>query len=686
MELLAMLTISARTITQRFVRFLSILLCVAVLSPSLSAQLTGKIAEKPIAIGYMRDIGQLQMIEYIQSLMQRLEIGKTMQEEMTSEQMTQQAELSFTKVEHPLYGVAWYMVTGLIPSFQTVTFQEVIDEADARRLVNGRKQQWGENGTFEDLGNGCFKVLYNNTYSFELPMGVDEAQYTSQNTSGQPSGWTLTYKIVEKDGKKFVEQTQSSTTLLRFHDRMLYEATFEELFTMQLPSADSITSGVDGSNDLGYDAYLDRIPQGIRMLGWNVLTAAVSTQLQQRDDEPESIYEMRRKSGDAALALVKTVLFDIDNSDGWLRFASENDPSIRGELRVRARNNSQLSKQLLEAQGVSRFAAILSDNAAVTAHVCVRLPEEAPEALLATGTWLQEAVSRETNNDTAMVAAAAALSETLAGIAEHRNLELLFKTGWTKESGGVFYGGIQLNDNPQLLSSIHHFFTHAPDIGPDVDRIFQLTEVDGMQMILIQPPAEAVDEIRSETGMTLSHIWLAHQNSCLWFAAGTENSKDIIRQSVARCTEGSAARTPLLSARIDMERWLSYPQDDAAGITQLPHFLDENAWWFPPNPMGSILFMGFGQQFEKPNPIMQRAFDLGGSQQFWLTVDADDNGILLQTSLGEALANHMLARGIDTQETMMAAQRKQIEEMQAQQEKALKEAQQAVPIPEPPAP
>jgi hypothetical protein len=166
-----------------------------------------------------------------------------------------------------------------------------------------------------------------------------------------------------------------------------------ELLEMELPSASSITMSVSASNDMGFDAYLDRVPIGIRQLGWNMLSAAVGTQLQQRDDEPETTYNMRRSSGDLGLALTKAVLFDIDNASGWARFASVDDDSLRGELRIRARNNSELTKQLPAAAGSSQFAAILNDDAAATFHLCVRFPEEAPAALLATGTWLQDAIT-----------------------------------------------------------------------------------------------------------------------------------------------------------------------------------------------------------------------------------------------------------------------------------------------------
>lgn len=664
-------------------RLLFLVNCLVLLLPAAHAQLTGRIADKPIAIGYARDIGPAQVMDYAKKLTERLDIGKSMREELTPERMQEQGERSFPKIEHPLYGVAWYMVTGPIPTFETVTFQQVIDEADARRLVNGRKQQWGDNGSIEDHGNGCFTVTHRRGTTFELPAGTDEKKFTSKIKAPLRNVYQLDFKIIEKDGKKHVETSRVMSQLFRYHDNMLYEGAFDELFTMELPLAVAITSGVDGAADLGFDAYLDRIPQGIRMLGWNMLTAAVGSQLQQRDDEPETGYAMRRSSGDLGLALTKAVLFDFDHSDGWLRFASEDEPSIRAELRIRPRKNSQLSQQLLEAGGVSRFAPILNDGAAVTVHMCVRLPEEAPAALVATGTWLHEAIGREFNNDAAMVTATNALSETLVDIAEHGNLELLLKGGWTKESGGVFYGGLQVSDNSQLLSSIHRFLTNTLSAAPaNINEIIALTEIDGVQMIRIQIPADEIERFQYSSGMTISHIWLAHQNSSLWFAAGAENSKEILRQSMARCTEGSvSARTPLVSIRIDMERWLSWPKDDPAGIAQLPHYLDENAWWFPPNPMRAMMFSRSGGNSEKPTPIMQRVFDLGGSQQFWLTVEADDSGILVQTSLGEALANYMLARGIESQESMMAVLGLQLEE----EVKAQKEAQKAVPIPEPPA-
>jgi len=450
-----------------------------------------------------------------------------------------------------------------------------------------------------------------------------------------------------------------------------------------LPTAEGIRSAIDGSTDVGFKAYLDRIPLGMRQLGWSMLSAAAGSQLQQRDNESETNYNMRRSSGDMALALIQSVIFDVDSADGWARFANAEDGSLRGQLRVRARNNSQLGGRLLEAAGTSRFAPILSDDAAATFHLCVRLPEDAPTALLATATWLNKTMGDEFSADPQMVAGAEMLAGVLTGISEHRNLELLLKAGWTKASDGVFYGGLQLNENPELLKNVHYVLTHLPNADEAIEKMITLEDRQGLQVIVFRFPDDVVEGMRQVIGANITHLYLAHQNSCLWYAAGTENAIEIIRQSVERCTQNTrAARTPLVSGQLYLERWLGYPQDDPAKITSMISWLDENAGWFPPTPMMMLI----GGERRKPSSLMHRVFELGGDQKANFSLEADESGLLLQVSLGEAIANYMVAGMIDAQEAMMEEQQKNAEEMQRRQEEALKEAAknlQSPPLPKP---
>ena len=651
-------------------------------APASKMKLDGRIADQPIVVGYARNVGPARAMEYMKGLTERLEIGKSIREGIQNQEEQERIKSTTGNVEEPLYGFAGYMVQSLIPSYETLSFQQVADEDDARRIANARKAQWGEQGSLEDLGNGCFKVQYRSESTYELPPGADEKQYTNNNPQ-QPRGYEFSQQIVEKEGVKMVQHRQVITNLFRYHDTILYEAEFEDLFTMELPTAEGIRSAIDGSTDVGFKAYLDRIPLGMRQLGWSMLSAAAGSQLQQRDDESDTAYNMRRSSGDLVLALIQSVMFDVDSADGWARFANSEDGSLRGQLRVRARNNSQLGGRLLEAAGSSRFAPILSDDAAATFHLCVKLPEDAPNALLATAKWFTETMGKEFSADPQMVAAGEMMAGVLTGISEHRNLELLMKAGWTKASDGVLYGGLQLNENPELLKNVHYVLLHLPNANEAIEKMMTLEDRQGLQVIVFRFPEDVVEGMRQAIGANITHLYLAHQNSCLWYAAGTENAVEIIRQSVERCTQNTrAARTPLISGQLDLERWLGYPQDDPAKITSMISWLDENAGWFPLTPMMMLI----GGERRKPSSLMHRVFELGGDQKANFSLEADESGLLLQVSLGEAIANYMVAGMIDAQEAMMEEQQKNAQEMQRKQTEALKEAAknlQSPPLPKP---
>ena len=640
-----------------FVRSLVLLVLILVRPDAVQAQGAGQLSEKPIAIFYARNITQRRALNYVMTLTQKMSFAESIRGDLASEIESQ--EEADPEVQNSVEGYASYPVYGAIPSLETFAFSNVADVDHAKRLIEPKSKNYMI-GNLRDLGNDCFVAERRYQETSPLPEGTGEAKIAAGTAMAMESNgialasYEVNKKIEEQDGRKVIVETTTRRSFYRVYDQFLYEGDSENLFNITLPTAAEISAGINESNDLGFSIYLDRVPKAMRELGWNMVSSGFGGRMQQHDGETDTNYNMRRASGDLGLGILKAALFDIDFSDASLKFASEDTPSIEGHFRIRARNNSGMSDKLERAIGDSRFAPILHDNAAVTSHACVRLPEDSSRALTATGDWLKEEFASEFSNDPAMISAAETLAESLAGMAEHRNLELLLKVGWTEESSGVIYGGAQLHDNPQLLPSIYQVMVHGlsklmahPSLGAvGNDQMLEMINDDETEFIRIMLPQDFVDAIAENCGARITHIYLAHQNSCLWFAAGGENAKEIIRLSVARCYASNANSAPYLSAKIDMEQWLAYPQDDTTGIAQMPRWLDENSWWFPPN-LFQVLMMEFESPKRKPQSLMQRAFELGGSQQFSLTLNADESGLLVQLSLGEALANHMLARLID---------------------------------------
>ncbi|MEZ6060506.1 MAG: hypothetical protein R3C19_09105 [Planctomycetaceae bacterium] len=645
-----------------FVTFLS--------AARIPAQLQGKPADRPIGIGYARNITTERAFNFAKSLAARLEVGKQTLDQIPVDELEEMS----SKAENPISGVAWYMVTGLIPTFEAVTFRQVVDEADAKRMLDVQVRQGGERTSLTGA-DGKYKVVRSWSWKNELPEGQDPPE---MNFGGDRRGFVRTSEVIEEDGKRYHQQTQTWTRMYRYEDGFLFEADFEELHTMPLPTAETIVGGVSTANDLGGEAFSDRIPLGIKQLAWNMLNATLSTQLQQRDDEGPETFDLRRSAGEVGLEAARALIFDLERAEGWLRFANQDSDVIRGELVIEARRNSSLGKTLDDLASVqSRFAPILHDKAAATVHLGVRLPESTRPVFDATAAWLALTVKEDISGDSAMTDAAQQLGTTLRAIGTHGNVEAFVKLGWTEPSGGVIYGGLQVDDNPQLLKSLHHMLTHVPGTPPGIGEQIQLVSIDGRQFVRFQFPPEVQKSFeRDGIPLKLTHAYLVHENSCLWIAVGGESAFEIIQQSVKRTAQaGIAAKASMLTFEVDADQWLSYPQDDETGIPALLLWLDANSSMFPPGPAAGA----FGGD-DKPTPLLQKVFDLGGSRVFQFVVDADHSGLVARLDVGEAVGNYYVARMIDIQDRMMQRNRRQAEESMRRQrelqERLKKEGQQ----------
>lgn len=619
------------------------------------AQLNGRLADRPIGVGYIRNFTQAGMVEYIQQLAGSLQVGESILQSAPSQE---QLNDSRPDVEVPVNGVSWYMVQGLIPSYETVYFQEVADDADARRLLQANAKMFGPNGRMETEAEGLYRLVSTNSWTMPVPEGQTAEEYVEHaNKQYADSGgrsFQQSAGIIEKDGEVLIENTYTSNQYYRFHDNLLFNTTFQELWEMDLPTRESLTSNVSSQNDMGFEVFFERIPVAIKQLGWNMLSASAGTQMQQRDGEDVTDADLRRTSIDFGLGVVRAVMFDVDQASGWLRFATDRELAVRAETTWETRRNSQLTRQLEDiSSGHSRFAPILNDGAAATLHGCIRISEDSSELSAAAAAWLQQAIDRATGGDAAMVAAAGQVAESLNAFAEHRVLEGLLKVGWSEGSGGVIYGGLQVDNNPALLTALYRMAVQVPDAPAELTEAFALTESDGIPMIRVTLPPEAVADLVRETSLRPTHLFLAHQNSCLWFALGGENASGMLHQSIARCdSTGLASRAPLLTAHIDVERWLAWPQDDPTGIPGLLLWLDANRFEFPPSPVSQAFMFGRSDT-EKPTPLLQRCLDLGGERTGSLTVTADGGGLRASVRLGKSLANYYVARMMDAQESMM---------------------------------
>ena len=643
------------------------------LSGSAVADETPRLAEQPIVVVRYGGLYAKSTETYVRKLRDDLGIGSAVTDALNSEKLKE----SVTKRENPASGMLVYLGEGLLPSVEQVVFSEVVDHAEFVRLINTRSESAGPVSKLDGSGD-LYSMVLTNTWRVEenaikpvssaevvqepgataenAEIGVDEATPSSSGnvtiSIGASSGTGVFIgsnssqgegKLIEENGKQFREYSSQSTSYFRFHDGFMFESQTKALHTMKLPSGDSLRQMDNADVNGEVTFHPDRIPMGLRMLGWNALSTAAGAELQQWDGESDVDYAVRRSAGDSGLALVRSGMFDTEKVSAWLKLAFDDSP-VQGEFRISSRNNSDLGRTFREVSSAERrFAPILNDDAAATIYLASHLPEEWRNVVSAYVASLSEDVTSSPDYSDAERAAQLTWNKSYGAVAEHGNVEFCVKLGWSKESGGVIYGGVQLNDNPELLAVIQA----ATNDDGELDGQSEMVQLHDMSMLKMLVPADAELE-----PVKLSHVFLANVDSCLWFAVGGENAHEMIHQSVTRCREAAGRiSTPVFTAAVDLQRWADYPQDDATGLTTLhEHF------YYSISSLVSFMaedFMGNTDTDEEEaddshNEVFQRAMSLGGSRAVSFTVDTDESGLVARGSVGDAVARGYAAAMVMT--------------------------------------
>ena len=217
-----------------------------VLSPVAMGQSPDRSTEKPVAIGYAVDLREERIFGYINSLVKRLDIYL---EEGWEEFEHEESEPS---PEPHVDGVAWYLVQGLVPDNDFITFWNADSKDDATRSLKTQAEQY--NVEFKDLGNDCFRIVRNWSHEFE-PEEITAQEYVDRHQDDMEAAvdQTIALSVIEKDGTPMVKQTTYHRNLYRFHDNMMFNGYRDQLFDLQLPSRAELMQGArDGMVPVSY--------------------------------------------------------------------------------------------------------------------------------------------------------------------------------------------------------------------------------------------------------------------------------------------------------------------------------------------------------------------------------------------------------------------------------------------------
>ncbi|MEZ6059298.1 MAG: hypothetical protein R3C19_02940 [Planctomycetaceae bacterium] len=137
-------------------------------------------------------------------------------------------------------------------------------------------------------------------------------------------------------------------------------------FDRDLPAPETLAAALATQFDVAITLDVEAVPKATRDLILNLLTATMSTQMQQRDDEPESLYEIRRSWMQGDIDGLKLLMDELNRLTIGVRVSAE-ERSLNLDMVFEAPEGTKLLQEIFESTAKpSYFTPLLSDESPVS--------------------------------------------------------------------------------------------------------------------------------------------------------------------------------------------------------------------------------------------------------------------------------------------------------------------------------
>ena len=156
----------------------------------------------------------------------------------------------------------------------------------------------------------------------------------------------------------------------------------EESLDRKLPNPAQLLASQAQQFDVSVSLDVDSLPIATRTLLMGVITSGISTQLQQRDGEPEGAYRIRKTEGARALDALNTFIMDCQKITIGVDVVQE-EHAVNIDFVIDALEGTKLLKEILQStERPSYFIPLLDENAAVSLSMSSMMADRDKEAYI----------------------------------------------------------------------------------------------------------------------------------------------------------------------------------------------------------------------------------------------------------------------------------------------------------------
>lgn len=372
----------------------------------------------------------------------------------------------------------------------------------------------------------------------------------------------VTTKKVAEDRYEIIGQRR--TLYARTIGGYAFVSAEDEALDRDFPNPVESCAALTMRYDVAIDVRPESVPPGMRELFLGIVRTQTQAQLQQRDNEPDAAYALRKSQGMGNLRLVEAFLKETRSITLGLDTSSQSHKAVL-ELVIEALPDTPYMEALQSlAEEPSRFTPLLSDDVPVSISVNSKLDEhsmkqqtellKAGELQLAkTLTRLEpgdplpgDAAGDETapadfQADPIAEALARRIFDPLKQMVAAGNLDGFVQFRGDPEQKFVIIGGLEVAGaagmEPAVREVIERVRSARPEIDSKLDFQYGIADAGGVTLHRIAP-REIEDDQKRFFGDQLS-FYFGFDTNAIWVGIGGAQAVTVLDEAITRSKEAS---------------------------------------------------------------------------------------------------------------------------------------------------
>lgn len=336
------------------------------------------------------------------------------------------------------------------------------------------------------------------------------------------------------------------------------------------PNPEKMTSRLTAQYDIAVSLMIKSIPVGLKTGFLAFFATQAKADLQQRDDEPESVYRLRRANGEGWIDLIEKIV----NQGNEVTLGARLDQEAQQahiDFEIAGTRDSKLAKLFQSMSGKrTHFGNLLENPATFTMSISWQLEEKQRQLFVKYFEAAQKdfGPKDKTEDVSELPNIVEPIFKTLMTTADLGHLDAIAQLTGTEQQAFALIGGVKLatsSELPNQITSLLQYFKNNPngnELAEKLDLSFDSIDSFPVHRLPINPPNAGGQRLFGEE----ANLYVYVTPQAVWCAFGGEPALETLKESLQTVAlpqnpKQNRNRIPFLFST-HAKNWLSVADDE----------------------------------------------------------------------------------------------------------------------------